>query len=446
MLLDGDMNAFLWCTETRIVVLITGATGFVGRHLEAALVACGHEVVSAGRSISRVASQHIFVDFTKPESIEFWASRLANVDVAVNAAGILRETAVQTFDLLHVRAPKPLFAGCATRGVKVVQISALGAHADATTAYFRTKAKADDYLLRLKTRSVVVQPALVYGNDGASGKLFTTLAALPVIPIPGPGTVYIQPIHIDDLTTALVKLVETDAFLGTKVPLAGPQAVSLKEFLSGLRKQMGLPAPLFVRIPQTVAKGAARMAEMIPGSLLDSDTLAMLAEGNTGDPAPARSLAGPVLRPPSAFIDAVARPLVKQAATLRWCVPLLRVTMALIWIVTGIVSITVYPREESYALLARVGLTDLPAIVALYGAATLDLVLGVASLVLKRRRAIWALQAAVIVTYTALITVALPEQWAHPFGPILKNFLLLAVLAILFQLDEPADDANRRNA
>jgi hypothetical protein len=182
---------------------------------------------------------------------------------------------------------------------------------------------------------------------------------------------------------------------------------------------------------------------MLPGSLVDQDTYTMLAQGNTGDPSPARALAGKPLKLPSAFIEADAAPAVRQASALQWLLPVLRVTMALTWIASGIVSIWFYPREASHALLERAGLTDLPATIALYGGAGVDLALGLASLVLRERRPVWALQAAVIIVYTAIITVALPEQWAHPFGPVLKNLVLLAVLVMLCQLDRPAGQADR---
>ena len=109
---------------------------------------------------------------------------------------------------------------------------------------------------------------------------------------------------------------------------------------------------------------------------------------------------------------------------------LLRGSIAIVWIVTGILSAGVYPVHESLALLARVGLSGTPALVALYGAAALDLAIGLAILVV-RRRWIWDVQLAVIVGYTALISVFLPEQWLHPYGPILKNLPMLAAIVLL---------------
>jgi len=71
----------------------------------------------------------------------------------------------------------------------------------------------------------------------------------------------------------------------------------------------------------------------------------------------------------------------------------------------------------------------------LYGAAALDLVLGVLTLVLKRRSQLWLAQIALIVGYTAIISLRLPEYWLHPYGPVLKNLPMLAVLWLLYVVD-----------
>lgn len=112
--------------------------------------------------------------------------------------------------------------------------------------------------------------------------------------------------------------------------------------------------------------------------------------------------------------------------------PVLRVSIALVWIWTGIVSLGLYPTEESYALLARVGITGTLAPVALYGAAILDLLVGIGTLVLHRRQWLWLLQLAVIGGYTLIITFKLPEFWLHPYGPLSKNLVMLAAIYLLY--------------
>ena len=92
-------------------------------------------------------------------------------------------------------------------------------------------------------------------------------------------------------------------------------------------------------------------------------------------------------------------------------------------------------RERDSALLERSGVPATLRPFALYGAALLDLVLGIATVVLRRRRLLWWAQIALILVYTAVISVRLPEFWLHPYGPLLKNLPMLAALVALLQLE-----------
>jgi hypothetical protein len=71
----------------------------------------------------------------------------------------------------------------------------------------------------------------------------------------------------------------------------------------------------------------------------------------------------------------------------------------------------------------------------LYGAAVLDLLIGLATLVMSRLGWLWLLQFAVILGYTVIITFKLPEFWLHPYGPLSKNLVMLAAIYLLYTLE-----------
>jgi hypothetical protein len=68
---------------------------------------------------------------------------------------------------------------------------------------------------------------------------------------------------------------------------------------------------------------------------------------------------------------------------------------------------------------------------ALYRAAALDLALGVLTL-MHPRRWLWRSQAALILAYSAIVRLRLPEYWLHPFGPVQKNLPMLVALLVVF--------------
>lgn len=113
---------------------------------------------------------------------------------------------------------------------------------------------------------------------------------------------------------------------------------------------------------------------------------------------------------------------------------LIRTTLAIIWLVTGMLSLGIYPQQDSLHLLSRIGLQGASALAVLYLAATLDIVLGLLTLFM-RRKILWVLQALLIFFYTVMISFWLPEFWLHPFGPILKNLAMLMLLWLLYQYE-----------
>jgi uncharacterized protein YbjT (DUF2867 family) len=424
-----------------VVVFLTGSSGFIGAHLASALAAAGHTLVLGvhRRAVAGSAARTIPVDFVHDTDAAAWQPRLAGIDVVINAVGILRERGEQTFARLHSATPRALFDACASAGVRqVIQLSALGADAGARSRYHLSKRDADDHLASLPIDSVIVQPSLVYGSDGASARLFDTLASMPLVPVPGSGRQMVQPIHVDDLVAAIVALVGRPA-RGVRVPLTGARALPLAAFLLRLREALGLHRGRLLNVPLALVRLSAAIGGRLPRTLLDRETLAMLLRGNVASSAATKALLGRVPRDIERFIAPGERAGAQARARLGWQLPLLRASLALLWIWTGIVSLGVYPVEDSYALLARLAITGAPASVMLYGAAALDLALGVAILALRPprwRRVMWRAQVALVLGYTLLITIGLPEFWLHPYGPIAKNLPLLAATVVAMSLEE----------
>lgn len=105
-------------------------------------------------------------------------------------------------------------------------------------------------------------------------------------------------------------------------------------------------------------------------------------------------------------------------------------TLAVMWLATGVLSLGIYPQADSLDLLERVGLHGAIALTALYLAAALDIALALLTLY-RPGKALWRAQATLIIAYTLIVSLRLPEFWLHPFGPILKNLPILTLLWLL---------------
>lgn len=426
-------------------ILLTGASGFIGQHLLQALLAEGHHVVCAARRPATSTDPrltYIQADFANDTDKSTWLARIDGIDAVINAVGIFREHGRQSFARLHREAPRALFAACAeSHHVQVVvQLSALGADRDADTPYHQSKRDADDYLASLPLRSWIVQPSLVYGRDGASARLFRTLASMPLTARFGRRDQLVQPIHIDDLVTAITGLLKhrlpmaPEAGTSMRVPLVGPQAMPFTDYLGMLRRNMGMGPQRVVTLPGPLARLAAGIGGLLPGSLLSRDALRMLDRDSTADVTPTAILLGHLPRSVDNFVlDPDGE---RVRAKLGWLLPVLRANIAAVWILTAIVSFGLYPVAGSYALLAEAGVPPELQMPMLYGASTLDLLLGLGILFMTRRRWLWLAQLVLIGVYTVIIAIQLPEYLLHPFGPLIKNLPMLAAIWLLYHLEE----------
>ncbi len=264
-------------------ILLCGASGFVGRHLEAALLGAGHEVIRGVRHPR--SARDIAIDYRNDIDVQTWLPRLAGIEAVVNAIGVLRDSPAQPMSRLHDAAPRALFAAAAQCGVKrIVQISALGAGSGLKFPYMQTKQAADDFLQTLNLDWAILRPSLIYGEDGDSTRMFMLLSRMPLLMLPEGGKQMVQPVHVDDVAQAVVNLLAPGSSPQRGIiECVGAEAVTLGGLISSYRTQRGGGAPRILAVPGIMLKMMAWLGDRIPAMPVGSDTLAMLAAGSNGD-------------------------------------------------------------------------------------------------------------------------------------------------------------------
>lgn len=422
-------------------ILLTGANGFIGRHLLIELE-CDHDVIACCRRPEQLyykaaTTRTIAIDFANMTETTDWLPYLQRLDVVINCVGIIGESQGQRFATLHTKAPIALFQAAAQAGVgKIVQISALGADPDAITPYHLSKKAADDALRRLELDWFVLQPSLVYGDGARSMPLLQAFAALPLLAVIDGGRQQLQPVHIDDVIATVMRCLETTAPPQQTLTLVGPAPIAYLDLLRQLRRRLGKTAATAVSMPENLARPLSLVGKLLREPILNPDNLSMLLRGNTASPAPLTKWLG---RPPSSLSRQLLQRPASQAerwhAGLYFLRPLLRLSIALLWLWSGIVSLFFYPHRLSYDLLADTGVTGINAQLTLFGLGVLDIGIGLATLMSSRPRRLLLLQFAIVLFYTLAVSITLPAFWLHPFGPVLKNIPLLATLLVAAQLE-----------
>ena len=264
-------------------ILLTGATGFIGNHLDTSLRASGHTVTGVSKSTG--------CDYRELTDSMAWLPHLDGIDVVINSVGIISESEADDFEYLHHLAPAALFRACEQAGVcRVIQISALGADVSATTPYHCSKLAADEVLRSCDLDWFILRPSLVYGAGSRSMALFERLASLPVIPLVSGGKQMLQPVHINDLVELVLNcLTRTRSRINLDV--VGEKPVCLRDWISLIRRAEGKRKTRVLPVPYVLCLAFSYISRYF-SPMIQPDNLRMLQAGNTADPAPVAAILG----------------------------------------------------------------------------------------------------------------------------------------------------------
>ncbi len=265
-------------------IAVTGATGFVGRHVAALLASRGHAVRALVRNAIRaqvlqnVPVELVAGDLSDPGVLAVLARGATAI---VHLVGIIVESGRATFHGVHVEGTRRLLAAAREVGApRFVHMSAIGARAGCdATPYHRTKWEAEELVRASGLSYAIFRPSIISGPENVP---IRTLARLhrwsPVVPVFGDGGFPTQPVWVEDVALAFALAAENTGFTGA-FELGGPKPITYEAFVRAIGRAAGHPRPL-AHLPLPVARLAARVFDLLgPAAPVTSDQLQMLVEG-----------------------------------------------------------------------------------------------------------------------------------------------------------------------
>lgn len=349
-------------------VLLTGANGFIGAHLAAALSHAGHPVTALARHVNAAgevrADRVIAMDLTRAD-LNSLERALQGVACVVNVAGSFADGAGDS-TAVNDRGAALLFQACERAGVRRVLHFSVE---EERTPFARTKLAGERALMATSLDWVILRPSIVLGAaQSGSGALIRGLAAQPFLPLGESGPIDV--VRLDDVIETVVRLVTKETAGRLVLELAGPERLALGDIVARYRAWLGWPKARQLRAPgwmMSLFCGLGDLAGWLGWrSPIRSAARAELERGATGDAALWTAVTG--VRPGTLEAALAAQPATLQDrrfAQFYFLKPLIMAVTSAFWIGTGIASLT-FGYDIGVALLREGGVGALsgPSVIA----------------------------------------------------------------------------------
>lgn len=246
------------------MIVVTGAGGFLGRQVVAALAERGE----ATRVVLRRPEQATALG---PHPVEIALADVRDGDslnkafegatALIHLVAIIRERRGADFQSINVEGARNIYAAASVAGVRrSVFVSAIGAAPDSPERYFKSRWDGEETARASGVPTTVVRFSSLFGDGD---EFFNVLAALvrvgPIVPLPGLGRSKFQPIHVQDAAEVCVRSLDP-AFTGRTIELGGPEILSYRQLVNAVAREMDkrrlkLPVPRPLMAPMVRAMG-----------------------------------------------------------------------------------------------------------------------------------------------------------------------------------------------
>ncbi len=272
------------------MILLTGASGYVGSHIAEKLVAAGRPVRAMVHNVERARAEGrlgglevewVQADVTRPESLE---AAVAGVDTVVHTVAIAIEKGGRTYEEINYQGTVNIVEAAKKAGAhRFINMSQLGAAPDLPYRFLASKGKAQAYVAASGLAWSALRPSVIWGPEDEFANTFAKLVPLsPIIyPIVGDENALFQSIWVGDVASVVLRMLEDDATIGTEYEIGGPDILTLEEIERRTLKAIGARR-VMVRFPMPLLRVVVGLMEsLLPNPPVTHSLLELLAVPNT---------------------------------------------------------------------------------------------------------------------------------------------------------------------
>jgi NADH dehydrogenase len=263
------------------MILVTGATGCIGRAVVERLVSSGHQVKCLFHwEREHLAPRRVIItggDVRNEESLYEAITDGGACDTVVHLAYLRRETKQDSFDQVNIGGTHNVIAAMKRASIKrLIVVGCLGAEARSPYPLQRALGKAEEVVRSSGLNFTVLKSAVVYGaGDWLTTWLNGVTTGFPfVMPMPHGGATKLQPIWVGDVAACVERCLNTRSTFRQVVPIGGPQALTLADIAQITMKATDRSRRI-VRVPSALTRQVAAFLSRCRGALSEIELEAL---------------------------------------------------------------------------------------------------------------------------------------------------------------------------
>jgi uncharacterized protein YbjT (DUF2867 family) len=271
------------------MIVVTGASGYVGSHIVRRLAELDRPVRALVRSRQWAQKEGRLKgldvdwaegDVTRPETL---TPAMQGATAIIHTVAIAIEKGGRTYEKINYQGTVNVVEAAKAAGVRrFINMSQLGADSRLPYRFLASKGKAQEYVAASDLDWTAFRPSVIWGPEDEFANTFVRLIPFsPIIfPIVGDEEAKFQPVWVEDLVTCIVKALDDPGTIGKEYEVGGPEVLTLEEIERRTLKAIGARR-LMVPFPMPVLRIVVTLMEaLLPAPPVTRSLLELLAVKN----------------------------------------------------------------------------------------------------------------------------------------------------------------------